>query len=389
MGEIVMTAEAGARFGFSLVWVVLLGTVGIIIYAEMAGRIATLTQRAVFDVVRERVGARFGLLNLLATLVINLVTLVAEIAGIAIAFQLVTQLSYMLWVPLAALLVFIIIWMVSFEKIEKTFGIVGLAMVVFGFAFFKMHPDVIGVLGQVFEPDVPKGEAIPSYWYFAVALFGAAMTPYEVAFYSSGAVEERWDRSDLIVNRGTAFIGFTVGGLLATFSIGVAALVFHPHGVSVEELSQVALGPASALGTIGLVAVIVGLFASTTGAALEVTLATGYSLAQYFGWPWGKMMRPRVAARFHLSMIVVLILAALTALTSVDPIKVTEVAVIFSALGLPLTYFPVLIVANDRQYMGDRVNGRALNVVASIYLVIVALASISAIPLLIITRMGS
>ena len=370
-------------------WVVIFGTIGIIVYAEMAGRIATLSKRPVFDIVRERLGAKMGFLNLSASVLINLITLVAEIAGVAIAFQLVSSVNYYLWIPLAVILVLIVVWKVSFEHMERAIGFLGMAMLVFAFAFFKLGPNLGAVFKKIIEPDVPKSETLAAYWYFAVALFGAAMTPYEVFFYSSGAVEEKWEKRDLLVNKVTAYVGFAFGAFLAVTAIGVAALLFKPQGISIETLSQVALGPAATIGTIGLALFIVGLFAATFGAALEVTLSTGYCLAQYFGWTWGKFEKPRDAARFHVSMIVLVVVAALLLLTSVDPVKVTELAVVFSAIGLPLTYFPVLVVANDAEYMGDKVNGRALNVVASLYLLVVLAVSLSAIPLMIWTRMGS
>jgi Mn2+/Fe2+ NRAMP family transporter len=389
MGEIVMTAETGARFGFALVWVIVFGTIGIVLYAEMAGRIAIVSKRPVFDILRERLGPKAGLINLSASFLINLVTLVAEIAGIAIAFQLATTLSYFLWIPLAVVLVLVVIWKISFEHMERAIGFLGMAMLVFGFAFFRLGPDLGAVFKKIIEPDIPHTETIAAYWYFAIALFGAAMTPYEVFFYSSGAVEEHWDEKDLSINKATAYIGFIFGAILAATAIGVAALVFKPLGISVDELSQVVLGPAKALGTIGIVAFIVGLFASTFGAALEVTLSNGYSLAQFFGWTWGKLEEPRNAARFHLSMIVSALLAGVILFTSIDPVKVTEIAVIFSAIALPLTYFPILIVSNDEEYMGEHVNGKALNAVGSLYLVLVTVAAIAAIPLMIWTRMGS
>jgi manganese transport protein len=389
MGEIVMTAETGARFGLSLVWVVIVGVTGIIIYAEMAGRIATLTRRPVFDAVRERLGANIGFLNLIGTLFVNILTLVAEVAGIALAFELVTSINYLLWAPLGVVVVWLIIWRVRFESMERTIGIIGLAMLVFGVAFWKLGPDWGRVAAEVFTPSPPPDEALPTYWYFAVALFGASMTPYEVIFYSSGAVEENWTKEDLSVNKGTAYIGFAVGGLFAASAIGVAAMVLAPRGVTVEHLSTVALGPAAVLGTAGLVAFIIGLFASTFGAALEVTLSNGYAISQFFGWRWGTRVRPKEDARFHLAMIICLIVALILVLTSLDPIRVTELSVVFSAVALPLTYLPVLIVANDRDYMGDRVNGPVLNVIGSIYLVLVLAASIAAVPLLIWTKMGS
>lgn len=389
MGEIVMTAESGARFGFAHVWAVALGTLGIILYAEMAGRIAVLSRRPVFDVVRERLGARVGFMNLSASFLINVLTLVAEVAGLSIAFELLSGISYYLWVPVALFLVFVVIWKVSFELMERSIGIVGLVMIVFAVALAKLGPDWGDVASKVIHPEIPTGETTALYFYFAIAIFGAAMTPYEVFFYSSGAVEEKWTRSDLVTNRATAYIGFFVGDFLATSSIGVAALVLQPRGISVEDLSTITLGPASALGQLGLSAVLVGLFASTLGAALEVTLATGYSVAQFFGWTWGKFVRPRDAARFHLVMIVSLFIAALLVLSSLDPIKVTEIAVVFSAIGLPLTYFPVLVVANDRGYMGSQVNGPVLNVLGTLFLLVILVASLAAIPLMIWTKMGS
>jgi hypothetical protein len=77
-----------------------------------------------------------------------------------------------------------------------------------------------------------------------------------------------------------------------------------------------------------------------------------------------------------------------TLLTGVDPIQVTDISVVFSAVALPLTYLPILIIANDPQYMGEHVNGRTLNGAATVYLVIILAAAIAAIPLLVITGAG-
>jgi Mn2+/Fe2+ NRAMP family transporter len=87
-------------------------------------------------------------------------------------------------------------------------------------------------------------------------------------------------------------------------------------------------------------------------------------------------------------MIVCLLLAILTLMTMVDPVLVTEYSVVFAAMALPLTYLPILIVANDPDYMRDQVNGRVRNFLGLIYLGLLLVASIAAIPLMIITRAG-
>jgi Mn2+/Fe2+ NRAMP family transporter len=87
-------------------------------------------------------------------------------------------------------------------------------------------------------------------------------------------------------------------------------------------------------------------------------------------------------------MIVVLLVGAAVLFTGIDPVVVTEYSVVFSAIALPLTYLPILIVANDSGYMGENVNGAGTNVLATVYLVIILLASLAAIPLMIVTGAG-
>jgi Mn2+/Fe2+ NRAMP family transporter len=127
----------------------------------------------------------------------------------------------------------------------------------------------------------------------------------------------------------------------------------------------------------------------TFGAALESTLSSGYSVAQFFGWSWGKFRRPAEAARFHLAIILCLIIGLGILLVGVDPIQLTEYSMVFSAIALPLTYLPILVVANDPEYMGKHVNGRATNVLGMIFLVIVLAASLAAVPIMIITGAGA
>ena len=382
IGDLVTNAVVGSRFGMSLAWVVLVGVVGICLFANMSGRVAAVSGRATFEVIRERLGPRAGLANLGASFLINVMTVTAEIGGIALALQLASGVAYILWVPFALLAVWLVVWRVKFSIMENVTGLVGLSLVVFAVALFLLKPDWGALAGQAFSPSVPAQEGAGVYWYYAIALFGAAMTPYEVFFFSSGAVEERWKIKDLAQSRLNVLLGFPLGGLLSIAIAGCAAVVLLPAGISVTSLSQVALPVAQAGGQLALAVLILGVVAATFGAALETTLSSGYTLAQFFGWSWGKFRRPAQAARFHVSMMAVLA-------TGVDPILVTEYSVVFSAIALPLTYLPILIVANDPQYMGKHVNNRAVNIAGVIYLFVILVASLAAIPLMIATGAGA
>jgi Mn2+/Fe2+ NRAMP family transporter len=388
IGDIVANAEAGARFGIAHAWVLLLGVIGICVYAEMSGRVSAVSGRPVFDLVRERLGPRVAMADLAGSLLVTVLTLGAEIGGVGLALQLATSVSYLLWVPVVAFVLWVVLWRAKFSVLENVFGLTGLVLVVFVIAFFRLHADTGELWQQASHPGPPQGEDWGTYWFFAVALFASALTPYEVFFFSSGAVEERWSSRDLITSRVNVFVGFPLGGLLAFALMLTSAVVFPPLSASVDHLSQVALPAAMTLGKLGLAAAILGFFAATFGAAMETGLSAGYTVAQYFGWNWGKLRRPRDAARFHTVVIIAILVGVAVLMTTIDPIQLTEYTLVFSAVALPLTYVPILVVANDRDYLGDRVNGRLANTLGVAFLVIVFAAAVAAVPLMIVTRMG-
>ncbi|BCJ47699.1 hypothetical protein GCM10010168_20580 [Actinoplanes ianthinogenes] len=388
IGDIVANAEAGARFGLAHAWVLVVGVVGICVYAEMAGRVSAVSGRPVFDLVRERLGPRVALANLAGSLLVTVLTLGAEIGGVGLALQLATSVHYLLWVPVVAFVLWAALWRVKFSLLENVFGLTGLVLVVFAIAYFRLPADGAELLHQATHPGPPSGEDWGTYWFMAVALFASALTPYEVFFFSSGAVEERWTSRDLLTSRINVFVGFPLGGLLAFTLMLTSATVFHPLDMSVDSLSQVAMPAAIALGKLGLAAAILGFFAATFGAAMETGLSTGYTVAQYFGWNWGKLRKPRDAARFHTVVMIGILAGVAVLFTSIDPIQLTEYTLVFSAVALPLTYLPILVVANDRGYLGDRINGRLANGLGTVYLIVVLVAALAAIPLMIVTRMG-
>jgi manganese transport protein len=124
------------------------------------------------------------------------------------------------------------------------------------------------------------------------------------------------------------------------------------------------------------------------GASIDTLFSGAYNMAQFFGWEWGRYRHPRGAPRFTVAWVVILVIAIGCVLTGVDAVVLTEYAVIFSAVALPLTYIPILLVANDRRYMGRYVNGRLANVLGILYLAVILLIALTAVPLMILTNVG-
>jgi manganese transport protein len=271
---------------------------------------------------------------------------------------------------------------------ENLFGLLGLCLLVYVVALFVMPTDFGSLWHGVTHPWVPADQGHPMYLFYAVSLFGACVTPFQVIFFSSGGREEKWTVKSLPEMRANALIGFPLGGLLSIAIMAAAVVVLQPAQIRVGHLSDVLLPVAHAIGPVGVVVAVVGFIAAMFAAACECTLSIGYSVGQFFGWGWGKQRPPRDEPRFHAVCLLGLFAATAFVLTILDPVAITLVSVVLGAAAVPLTYFPVLVVANDRDYMGDKVNRAWTNALGTLFLLFMAVTSVAAIPLIFFTKAG-
>jgi Mn2+/Fe2+ NRAMP family transporter len=128
---------------------------------------------------------------------------------------------------------------------------------------------------------------------------------------------------------------------------------------------------------------------AVAGAAVETCMANAYSIAQFFGWAWGRHKKPWEAPRFTFTWIALFVLALLIVLTGVDVMMLVELAILFSILVLPLTYLPLLLLAGDKQYMGEHTNGPLAKLLGWLYFIIITLAAVAALPLYFLTSGGN
>jgi len=176
IGDFVFNSQAGAHFGYALLWAVVVGLIGIALYSEMCGRVAAASKRGVFDLIRERLGYGPGMVTLVAAQLVNVLTLAAEVGGVAIVLQLVFGGSSRLLAVVAVLLVGGTIWFLSFGIIERLFSYLGLCLVVFAVVALRSHPDGAAALNGL----VPSVSGVHPllFLYFMVGIIGSAPTPY-------------------------------------------------------------------------------------------------------------------------------------------------------------------------------------------------------------------
>jgi manganese transport protein len=389
VGELTFMLNAGSKFDYRLLWVVALGTIGIIVFGEIAGRIAAVRGQGLFQVIRERAGIRLGLLTLAAATIVCLLTCAAEIGGIALLWQLMSGLPYRLLIVLALAFFLLASWLLPFKWIERIFGLLGLFMVIFIVVACTVSPNWSSVVAG-FVPAVPQGPTDQRLLqsYYAVALLSSVMLPYEIYFYAAGAIEDKWTAKYIPANRAIVVLGFLLGGALAAAIMIAGKSLLGPLNVEAQLPGTAALVVAMELGRAGLCCALAGMFFAFAGAAIETAFSCAYNIAQFFGWPSGKVHAPRTASRFALAWIAAFVLSALVVLTGVDPIRVVEYSIVFSVVILPLTYFPLMALSRDRDVMGAHVNGVIANTLGWFYFGVICIAAAAAIPLLVLTHGG-
>jgi manganese transport protein len=389
LGQIVFTTQAGALFGYQLMWAIALGTAAIIIYMEMCGRVAVVAKEPVFAVVHTRLGRKLGLAALIASNLLNLITCAAEIGGIAILLHLLTGWPEKLLLVATTLTLGAMVLLFRFQWIERTLGLSGLMMIIFAVSAVTLHPDWAH-LARGLIPKVSQADSKHTllYWYFAVGIFSAMLMEYEVHFYSSGAIEEDWKPKDLAENFMVAALGSLLGSLLTVALLALGAIIFLPHGIFPQILSSAVWSGAFPFAQKTLIAAIAGCLACLAGAAVETALSGGYNVCQFFNLRWGKNMPAKSVPAFTGTWIAMFLLAMVIALTGVRPLQLVNISIVFGMVVMPFTYYPILRTASDKNVMGKHVNRKFDDIIGGIVLVLLTIAALAAIPLMVLTHSG-
>jgi Mn2+/Fe2+ NRAMP family transporter len=379
-GQIATSAQAGAAYGFSLLWAIAIGTVCLIFLIEMSGRFAITSRHTVADGMRERFGSNYFLLTLLIVSIVNLLVLASELGGVALALQFVSGVGYQWWALPVAFIVWLLLWKGTFGMIEDGIAILGLVALCFVVGVCVMEPSWLEVANGL-VPTLPHKQPL-HYGFIAVSILGAVIAPFLFLFYSSGAIEEKWDKTFFGANRVISTLGMSFGAVIAASILIVAALVYPPRGITdIEGYDQIAPILTPALGKWGFYLFAASLGITCLGAALEASLGQAYLVAQGFGWNWSEDAKPRTDPAFSLVYTGFIAIAFMPIAIGVDPLQLTIFSMAITALALPFGVVPFLFLMNDRNYVGDHGNGWMSNTAVLIIIGLSFIVALITIPL--------
>jgi Mn2+/Fe2+ NRAMP family transporter len=379
VGSIATSAQAGASFAFQLIWPIVLGTIVLIFLVEMSGRLAAVSKLTVSAAMRDRFGFDYFVVPLVTLSIVIYLVLAAEIGGAAYAIQLVTGISYRWWAVPVAFLAWLLLWAGPFSVVERWVPLTGLVTIAFLVGALKLGPDWDAVARGII-PGNPSHDTL-HYWFLVVSILGATIAPYLMYFYSSGAVEGKWDESYIRINRVIATLGMSFGGILAVAVLVACAEVFNPAGVKIDGIGQLPQMLTGALGAWGFYLFAASLFIGCLGAILEIGLAVAYMTSQGLGWRWGQDERPRNVPRFVLVYTVLLALAPWLIVLGVRPLQVTSLSMALTAATLPVAIIPFIVLMNDPVYVGEHTNGWTGNFVVVFTIIVACILAVVTIPL--------
>jgi len=360
-GGIATYSQAGADFGYSLLWTLIPITFALILVQEMCARMGIVTGKGLADLIRERFGVKATFYIMLALVIANLGNTMAEFAGVAQSLE-IFGISRYISVPVAALFVWALVMRGSARIVERIFLVACVFYVAYIISGFMAKPDWGVALNATLKPSYQPTAA---WWTMVVTLVGTTIAPWMQFYLQSSVVEKGVRLEHYKLSRLDVIVGCIVTDVVAFFIVLACAATIHKTGGHIENAADaaVALGPLAGKYASALFAF--GLFNASLFAASILPLSTTYYVCEAFGWESGIDKRRQEAPQFYILYTATIILGAgLVLLPGVPLLKVMLLSQTANGVLLPFILVFMLLLAGDERLMGRYRNGRVLNAIS-------------------------
>lgn len=348
----------GASYGYATLWMIFVMTASLVVVQEMAARMGAVTGKGFAALIREKFGVRPSLFAMLALLLSNAATSVAEFAGIAAGAELFGISKYVS-VPIAAVVVWLLVVRGSYRNVEKVFLALSSVFLAYVAAAFLSKPDWGEVLTATVVPTfIPRVDFV----LLVVATVGTTIAPWMQFFVQSNIVDKGVGIKDLAYQRVDVIAGAVAANIIAWFIIVTTGTVLYPQGVRIEGAEQAAAALAPVAGQYATALFAVGLIGASLLAACVLPLTAAYAITEAFGWERGIDRSWAEAPAFNgIYTFVIAFGAALVLLPGAPLIQIMVLSQAVNGVLLPFLLMFMLRIVNDRRFMGRHVNGRVTN----------------------------
>jgi Mn2+/Fe2+ NRAMP family transporter len=345
----------GAKYGYELIWVLVVSTAALVVFHELGVRLGVVTGKGLLTLVRERFGLRVAAFVLAALVVANTGTLCAEFAGVAAGMELLAETSRYLSVPVAAVAVTALVLRENFRRVEHFLLALSSVFVAYVVSGLLAHPDWGAAAKGAVVPSIPlTRDAL----LVAVATVGTTLAPWGLAFIQSYAVDKRLSVRDLRYERVDVVVGAVLTGVIGVFVVVACAATLHAQGVEINDARDAAQALEPLAGNAAATLFAFGFLGAALLAAAIVPLSTAYSISETLGRKADLNDSFSEAPAFYLSFAAVTAVAVVIVL--IPGISLVPVLFLTQALNavLLLALLPFLRrLGGDRELMGEHALG--------------------------------
>jgi Mn2+/Fe2+ NRAMP family transporter len=370
-GGIWTYSQAGAQFGYSLLWAMIPTTVALVVVQEMAARMGAVTGKGLSDLIREEFGFRVTFFLMIALIVTNFGNIMAEFAGVASSLELFGVSRYII-VPLAAAIVWLLVVQGTYSSVEKIFLVASGFYVCYIIAGVLAHPDwKTATVSMVTTPET-SGMRNYGYVYMMIGLVGTTIAPWMQFYLQSSVVEKGITARQYRAARWDVIIGCLFAAVVAWFIIVACAATLNAAGIKgIPDASYAAQALRPLAGEYAYLLFAAGLFNASLFAASILPISTSYAVCEGLGFETGLDKKFHEAPAFYWLYTLLIIAGAGVLLVPRFPLAhIMVLSQVVNGVVLPFVLIFMLLLTNDRELMGEHVNSRAYNVIAWITVVV-------------------
>jgi len=372
-GGIATYSAAGAKYGYALLFPMIVATVCLAIAQEISARTGAVTGKGLSDLIREHFGVRWTLFAMVVLLVANIGTTASEFSGIATSFEIFGVSKYVS-VPLAAFLVWWLVLNVNYERIEKIFLLLCLTFFSYMVSGVMVNPP----WGEVMVAAVtPTFATDAEFLLMAIGVIGTTITPWGQFYVQASVVDKGLTAKDYKYVRWDVFIGSFFTGFIAFFIIVATAATLYVNGVTIETAKDAALALEPLAGKYATMLFAFGLLGASMLAAFILPLSTAYAVCEAFGFEQGISKSYKEAPVFFgLYTALIIIGAALVLWPDLSLYGVMLASQVINGVLLPPILVFMVLIANNANIMGEYTNSRWYGMVTWGFTIVLTLLTV-------------
>jgi NRAMP (natural resistance-associated macrophage protein)-like metal ion transporter len=376
-GGILTYSQAGAQYGYKLLWTMIPITLALIVVQEMCARMGVVTGKGLSDLIREEFGLRITFFVMILLVIVNFGNVMAEFSGIAGSMQLF-HISKYISVPICAFIVWVLVVKGDYKSVEKIFLLASVVYIAYIFAGVLSGPNWHEAMVQTVR--LP-GRAVwhdHNYVYMTIGIIGTTITPWMQFYLQSSIVEKGIEVRHYKHSRLDVIVGSIFTDIVAWFIIVACAATLFAHGVrNITEASDAAEAMKPLAGQYAFILFAAGLFNASLFAASILPLSTAYTVCEGLGLESGLDKSFKEARFFYWFYTLLLAVgAAVVLLPNFPLIRVIIGSQVLNGILLPVILIFMLRLVNRRELMGNYTNSRWLNVVAWLTALIIICLSV-------------